>query len=163
MGLSEPIEGQSTLFMMDKTLETKTIWFLISGPLPFTSKLMNLFKFIAAVVRFALRLVLWTVAALVSMAVVSVLVVALLCWALVSLALGRRPNVGLRGRFDRMRQFSGAFGSARFKASASWPTRAKPSKAPESKSASPLARRMAPPEAVMDVEVKDLSDKRQGH
>jgi hypothetical protein len=124
---------------------------------------MNLFEFLAGLLRFALRLVLWTAAALVSLAVVSVIVVALLSWALVSLALGRKPNVALRGRFERMRQFSGAFGSARFKASAAWPTRATPSEAPEFKPASPLARRIAQPEAVIDVEVKDLTDKRQGH
>jgi hypothetical protein len=123
---------------------------------------MNMFELIARTLQFALRLVLWTVAALLSLAMVSVLLVALLSWALVSLALGRKPNLAMRGRFERVRQFSGAFGSARFKAGATWPRQAGPShETPLRPTDAPLSRRISPSEGVVDVEARDLTDKRQ--
>ena len=123
---------------------------------------MNLIDLFFTVVRTALRLVVWAVAALLALSLVSVALVALLSWVLVSLALGRKPQVSLKGRFQGVRQF-GSFGQASFKAGAFWPGQSRPAQDSSHPAAdTPLTRRIVRPEAVVDVEARDVPAQRPG-
>lgn len=122
---------------------------------------MTVFDVLSRVVRTALRLMVWAVATLLALSLVSVALVALLSWALVSLLLGRKPRVNLGARFQSMRQFGSVFGQTGFRSGAVWPRQpvqpqqARPSEAP-------LARRITQPDAVVDVEAKAPSQRHGG-
>jgi hypothetical protein len=128
---------------------------------------MNALDLLLGAVRAVLRLVLWAVAALLALAMVTVALVFVLSWALVSLAMGRKPVVSLRGRFQSMGRFGAGWGPNGLKAGTFWPRQSGPRQGDEAAHGrpadAPLPRRMAPPGAVVDVEARDVPPQRGGH
>jgi len=116
---------------------------------------MAILDALAHLLRTALRLVLWAVASLLALSLLSLALVFFLSWFLIGLALGRRPQVSLRARVQRMREFSGGFGPARFKAGGFWNAQGPRRDEAAASTDSPLARRIHAPGAVQDVEVKE--------
>lgn len=116
---------------------------------------MALLDALARLLSTALRLVLWAVAALLALMLVSLALVFFLSWMLVGLALGRKPQVSLRGRFQRMREFGGGFGPASFKGGVFWGDPAARRESSPASADTPLSRRITPPGPVQDVEVKE--------
>lgn len=119
---------------------------------------MTILDLLSRVLRTVLRLMVWAVAALLALTLLSVALVALLTWALVSLLLGRKPQVNLGARFQSMRQFGGTFGQGGFRTGGIWPRQQDGPQEPRSSNA-PLAQRIARPEAVVDVEAKEPSQR----
>jgi hypothetical protein len=109
---------------------------------------------LARLLRTALRLILWAVAALFALGLVSLALVFFLSWFLVGLALGRKPQVSLRARVQRMREFGGGLGPSGLRTGRFWGSPG-PSEAAATRAETPLAQRISPPGAVQDVEVKE--------
>lgn len=116
---------------------------------------MALLDALAHLVGTALRLVLWAVAGLLALTLLSLALLFFLSWLLVGLALGRRPQVSLRARVQRMREFGGGFGPASFKAGGFWGSQVRRRETAATSADSPLARRIQAPGAVQDVEARE--------
>lgn len=110
---------------------------------------------LAHLVRTVLRLVLWAVAGLLALTLLSLALLFFLSWLLIGLALGRKPQVSLRARVQRMREFSGGFGPAGFKAGGFWQAPVRKSEEEAGSATSSLAGRLRAPGPVQDVEVKE--------
>lgn len=119
---------------------------------------MPIADLISGALRTALRLILWTLATLLALTVLSLGLVALLSWALVNLLLGRRPQLSVRGRFEDLRRFGGAFGQAGFSREGIWPRQPGQPQETDASPApdTPLSSRLARPQPVSDVEARDL-------
>lgn len=100
-----------------------------------------------------LRLVVWALAAALALGLVGLAVVFLLTWLLVGLILGRKPQISLRSRVQRMREFGDNFGPKSFKREGFWNSQVRPQEG--GRSTAPLAQRMTSSGTVQDVEVKE--------
>jgi hypothetical protein len=119
---------------------------------------MSFADLISGALRPARRLILWTLTTLLARGVLSLGLLVLLTWALVNLLLGRRPQLAVRGRFEDLRRFGGAFGQGGFSREGLWPRQpvqpqeADASPAPDT----PLSSRLVRPQSVSDVQARDL-------
>ncbi len=119
---------------------------------------MPIADLITGALRTALRLILWTLATLLALVVLSLGLVALIAWALVNLLLGRRPQLTVRGRFADLRRFGGAFGQGGFKTQDLWPQPPGPAQQADAAPAqdTPLSSRLVRPQPICDVQARDL-------
>lgn len=103
-----------------------------------------------------LKLILWMVAALLGLTVVSLGLATLLGWILVNRLLGRKPAVTLGGRFQDLRQFGAGFGASGFRAGTFWPRQGSASGTAAPDAEVPRPRRIGEPGEVEDVPSRDL-------
>ncbi len=126
---------------------------------------MSIADLITGALRTALRLILWTLATLLALGLLSLGLLALLTWALVNLLLGRRPQLAVRGRFEDLRRFGGAFGQGGFSREGLWPRQpgqpqeADASPAPDT----PVSSRLLKSQPVSDVQARDLPPEQPRH